>query len=47
MPATDIMTPDYIRNAVLPTVKLTGVSDDAIWRKIDDAIGDVQGRTSL
>ncbi len=52
MPATDIITPCYIRRAVLPSVRFidrTGapIADDFFYRAIDTAISDVETRTGL
>jgi hypothetical protein len=52
MPITDIITPEYIKNAVLPTVKFVGrdgtpVSDDYFYRSIDNAVAEVEEMTGL
>lgn len=52
MPITDILTPDYVKNAVTPTVRYIDregrpVSEDAFYRAIDNAVSIVEGRTGL
>lgn len=52
MPITDIITPDYIKNAVLPTVRFVGrdgapVVDDYFYRSIDNAVAEVEELTGL
>lgn len=52
MPITDIVTPDFIRCVVLPTVKFIGrdgvaVGNDYFYQEIDNAVSTVEGRTSL
>lgn len=52
MPLSDIITPDFVRNAVLPSVRFVGrdnkpIDDDYFYQEIDGAISMVEGRTSL
>lgn len=47
MPITDVLTPEYIKRAVLPTVRFEDrsgkcVADDVFYAAIDSAIGDVE-----
>lgn len=52
MPVTDIITPDYIRNAILPTIKFVDrsgnpIPDDFFYQRIDTAVSTVEGRTGI
>lgn len=52
MPLSDIITPDFVRNAVLPTVRFIGrdgvpISNDYFYQEIDNAISEVEAGTGL
>jgi hypothetical protein len=52
MPITDIITPEYMKNAVLPTVRFVSrdgvpVGDDFFLRMVDNAVGEVEEMTGL